>query len=250
MAEPATIKRQAGKKLGIVAAIMTLVAMVFWVDSLDGNILGFRFWKWHQKLTITITTPSGTKSAYAVTKVFWDMPPRWFRLGDSGGWHGAGSLEGEALVLEVDHGKYLFALLDDYPAGLAIQLFAEPPLKSGHPDEFARVLNRIGTVRETRSLKPAQYPTLVTFNDNNDPASVRRIDPARLDASFGPGYLLDSITMTIVEEPLTMGRVNQVLEWLDWPHDRFLALGNGRNPIRFSDGEQTTSLGRQNFRRD
>ena len=226
---------------------MILVAVAFWIDSLDGNILGFRFWGWHQKLTVTMDTPSGTKSAHAVSKVSWDMPPRWFRLGDSGGWHGAGSLEGEAVVLEVEGGNYLFALLGDYPAGLALQLFAEPPLKSGHPDEFARVLNRMDTVRETRSLKPEQYPTLVTFDDNNDPKSVRRVDPARLDAAFGPGYRLISITMTITDEPLTKGQVRQLLGWFDWPREKLLAYGDGMNPIRFKNGKQTIFLDRREF---
>lgn len=247
MAGQAPHKGNTGKKLGIAAAVLALIAIAFWVDSLDGNILGFRFWAWHQKLTVTIDTPSGTKSAYAVSKVSWDMPPRWFKLGDSGGWHGAGSLKGEALLLEVKDGKYLFALLGDYPAGLAVQLFAEPPLRSGHPDEFARALNRINTVRETRSLRPEQYPTLVTFDDNKDPASVRRIDPARLDAAFGPGYRIVSITMAITDQPATEGQVREVLGWLDWSRDKLLAYGNGINPIQYKNGKHTISLGREEF---
>jgi hypothetical protein len=33
-------------------------------------------------------------------------------------------------------------------------------------------------------------PLLVTFADINDPASVQRVDPDDLAASFGPGYAL------------------------------------------------------------
>jgi hypothetical protein len=247
MAEPTNTKRHAGKKLGIVAAIMAVIATVFWIDSLDGNILGFRFWKWHQKLTITMTTPSGTKSAYAVTKVAWEMPPPWFRLGDSGGGHGAGSLEGEAVALEFAEDKYLFVLLSNYPASLALQVFAEPPLKSEHRGEFARTLNRINSIRATRNLNPEQYPALVTFGDRSNPASVRSVDPLHLDASFGSGYALDSITMTITDEPVTEGQVKRILPWLDWSREKLLALGGGENPVRFKRGELTFFFDRSSF---
>jgi len=42
------------------------------------------------------------------------MAPDWFRIGDSKGMHGSGMLTGEAVVVEVAPGKYLFALMRNY----------------------------------------------------------------------------------------------------------------------------------------
>ena len=49
---------------------------------------------------------------------------------------------------------------------------------------------------------------------HDDPASVARVDPTDLAASFGPGYALSSITLAITDEPVTKGRVEAVLGWL------------------------------------
>jgi len=61
---------------------------------------------------------------------------------------------------------------------------------------------------------------MVTFDDITDPATVRRVDPADLAASFGPGVSLKAVTLEITRAPVTEGRVEAVLEWLVavWPN--------------------------------
>jgi len=58
-----------------------------------------------------------------------------------------------------------------------------------------------------------QYPLLVTFSDVDDPKSLQKLDPDNLAAIFGEGYKLKSITLEITDEPVTKGRVEQVLGW-------------------------------------
>lgn len=58
------------------------------------------------------------------------------------------------------------------------------------------------------------YPLLVTFEDINHPASVRRVNPGDLSATFGPGYRLNTITLSITDEPVTEEKVETVLGWL------------------------------------
>jgi hypothetical protein len=103
-------------------------------------------------------------------------------------------------------GKFLFALLSGTPRAWEL-FFPRQPLET-LGDKMA------GLVGQTRPLTPDQYPLLVTFGDINDPTSVRRVDPNDLAASFGPGYRLNAITMTITDEPVTEGKVETVLGWL------------------------------------
>ena len=67
---------------------------------------------------------------------------------------------------------------------------------------------------QSRDVPRKHYPLLVTFDDINDPASVRRVDPGDLSATFGPGYRLNDVTLSIMDEPLTKGVVEIVLGWL------------------------------------
>ena len=211
----------------------------------QGNVLGFRFWSWHQKLTIEITKPSGIKTASSVTEVNWDMPPRWFKIGDSGGWHGGGDLKGEAVVLEMEPQKYLFVLLKGYSEATAIEVFANPPLKSEHPTEYTRVLDRLPKIRETRVLPRDLYPMFVTFDDISDPTSVKRVDPANLAATFGPGYSLNTVTLSITDEPVTKGNVEKVLKWLCNYRQKGLRLSGKSGPI--DDNELANNIGSGTF---
>lgn len=180
----------------------------------EGGLFGFKWWSWKQKLTIEVETPHGIQTASAVTEASWSMTPTWFKIGDSGGGPGLGSLKGEAVVLEFEPGRYLFALLKDYSAMTAVQVFAGPNFKPGLRDDYVAVLDRLVAISDTRILARKQYPLLVTFDDINDPASVHSVNPGDLAAIFGPGYRLNAITLSITEEPVTEGKVEGVLGWL------------------------------------
>ena len=228
----------------IIASAIT-AAYGYW----QGNFFGFRFWTWHQKLAIEITTPAGIKTASSVTEVSWDMPPRWFKIGDSGGWHGGGDLKGEAVVLEMAPAKYLFVLLKGYSEATAIEVFANPPLISEHPTEYTRVLDRLPKIRETRVLPRELYPMFVTFDDISDPASVKRVDPANLAATFGPGHSLNKVTLSITDEPGTKGSFEKVFPsdfFSRWAklYNNALAQGGIENPFIQSFAG---SLDRSNF---
>jgi hypothetical protein len=69
-------------------------------------LTGCQTYSWHQKMTVTVQTPSGEVSGSAVTAVRWSK--HWIQS-DGMGWDYA--LAGEAVVVEVTPGHYLFALL-------------------------------------------------------------------------------------------------------------------------------------------
>lgn len=123
-------------------------------------------------------------------------------------------VRGEASVVEIAPGRYLFALLDgNKEAELAMVLFFPDPA----PRTFERA-RQLETLRGVREVSRDRYPLLVTFDDLNDPTTVRRVDPADLAATFGPGVTLRRITLEITDKKMTKGRVVNLLQWLaSWP---------------------------------
>jgi len=162
---------------------------------------------WHQKLTVTIDTPNGVVQASSVLayKVSDDRHP--CLLPEACGVRF--ELRGEAVVLQVATGKYLFALLKGIPS-LAEQIY--PKRDAAESGKLLESGDDAGA--GPIPLDPNQYPLLVTFDDINDPASVRRVDPADLEAIFGPGYRLNGMTLALTKEPVTKGKVGKVLGWL------------------------------------
>tara|TARA_R110002020_G_scaffold6361_8_gene26874 strand:+ start:2085 stop:2747 length:663 start_codon:yes stop_codon:yes gene_type:complete len=160
---------------------------------------------WHQKLTVTVETPEGGKAASSVVSVTLRDTKgyEWMTLPEARG--ARYELTGEAVVLELAPGRYLFALLPGLPFATKVFFPDEPPVETAP---------KLAGMRASRELTPTQYPLLVTFADIEDPASVARVDPDDLAASFGEGYALSAITLAITDEKVTKGRVEAVLGWL------------------------------------
>jgi hypothetical protein len=175
-------------------------------------------YSWGQKTTVTVMTPEGQRSGNAVVRVSWKDSPD--LLSDAPHLHY--EVRGEATVVDLGNGKYLFALINSAERrGLAV---------FGGQTELPRFTNSLlllvkttaASRGESREVPPRYRPLLVTFADINDPASVARVDPDDLAAQFGPGYALSSITLAITDEPVTKGRVEAVLGWLDEYYDKHL----------------------------
>jgi hypothetical protein len=162
---------------------------------------------WREKTIIEIETPNGTVTGGSVAEV----TVHWF-----------GSLEqafsasavsagkrGEAGVLELAPGKYLFALTLDPEAARAETMFALPQDPNGKS-----VTARLETLRETRTVPAELYPRLVTFADVSDPKSVKLVDPSNLAAAFGPGFALKSVKLEVTDDNVTEGPVGMLLSWL------------------------------------
>jgi len=164
-------------------------------------------YSWHQKLAIEVETPSGLKGGASVVSLLVGT-----HAFVPGGARGFKRLRGEATVVEVAPGQYLFGLLKDQD-NLTQRVFDNHPDRRG--DTFDEAFGRLSSLRETRAVPKKYYPLLVTFTDINDPSSVQRVDPDDLATHFGPGVKLKTITLEITNEPVTRGRVEKVLGWLD-----------------------------------
>jgi TAT (twin-arginine translocation) pathway signal sequence len=155
--------------------------------------------EWKRKLTVTISSPSGEKSASVVQAQSLSEDPV------TGAAHS--TLKGEAVVLEVTSGKYLFALIQENKPQTELIVFpGEAPLVSTH--------NLSGVVDKVFQVPQSAYPMLVTFTDINDPKSVKEVKPSDLAATFGAGFALKSITLEITDEKVIEGVVVSALPWI------------------------------------
>lgn len=165
---------------------------------------------WHEKMTLVVDTPNGEKSGHATRSVKLVNTPRILpQITGS-----EVSLKGEAVVLEVSEGQFLFAILDA-PVGWLRSAyenrFPDRPKGNNQIGKWESSLDGLGPVRVPKK----SYPLLVTFDNINDPASVREVNPNDLAATFGEGYSLKSITLEITDEPVTEGEVEKLLGWLE-----------------------------------
>ena len=171
-------------------------------------------YSWRQKLTITIETPAGEVSAASVSQVSWRK--HWVQT-DGMGWDY--ELTGEAVVVEVTPGHYLFALLKgagvtEYMGTVAAASIVGRKGRVIDGALFDEVRDRNDRAAGVITVPEYQYPMLVTFADITDPASVELIDPADLAASFGPGVKLKSVVLEVTDEAVTKPILDGLLGWL------------------------------------
>lgn len=228
------------KKVLVVSAVLFALA---WMIFTSGR------YSWHQKLTIAVETPAGEVSGSSVSAVSWRK--QWIRW-DGMGW--TWDLTGEAVVLEVTPGRYLFALLKgagttEYMGSVAAALIAGREGRVLDEALFSEVHYRRDRAAGVIAVPEYQYPMLVTFDDITKPQTVREVDPEDLAAVFGEGVRLKAVTLEITREAVTEGRVEGVLGWLcsyKYPYRRLSGksgaiadneLSNRLGPGSFSIGE-------------
>jgi hypothetical protein len=179
---------------------------------------------WNQKLTLVIDTPSGEVTAMSVVQIVSTY---------YGGHETIGANEvsyferGETAMVEVTPGRWLFAIV-----GTDAQRFY-----AAAQDRFIGMprsewLRQIPQQEGAVTLLPNLMPELVTFDDVNEPATIRKVDPADLVAVFGDGVSLKSATLEITEEPITHGKVEKLLNWLG-PYPE-TPLIDGASPTDYS----------------
>lgn len=139
-------------------------------------------------------------------------------IGAANGPECLGGIRDEAPYVEVPGRGILFGLISfagnsSYAADVATQVMTGRKGWARGPQEFSLAKAAEG---HTLTIPHDRYPLLVTFTDITDPKTVQKVDPANLAAMFGPGVLLNRITLEITDEPVTEGKIESVLGW--WNH--------------------------------
>lgn len=155
---------------------------------------------WNQKITIVMETPDGNKIGSSVTHVK-RTKNRFFK--DGGPW--LDEVIGEATFVDLGGGKYIFAIVDDYYASMAIKTINVSKKTNISLNEHLKILNK------PIEILPMHYPTMVVIDDVNNPASIREIKSQDLEIIFGIGYSINKITLEFTEEKITKGLVGNIL---------------------------------------
>ncbi len=209
-------------KYFILMVLLIVVLLGVYVASEINNDI----YTWHEKLTLEVETPEGLKTASSVQKIVWRHSHGDLVFHEARGVFS--SAKGEAAILEIVPGKYLFALFKGargaeqfrdvgmYYADLANMLRKANPSQA-HPHYKLSIKENVRIIKSPKgrpfALSKQYYPLLVTFKDINDPTSVQQVDPDNFAATFGPDIKLKSITLEITDEPVTTGKAEKVLGW-------------------------------------
>lgn len=199
------------------------------------TLVGSQTVSWRQRLTVIVDTPNSEVQGSAVTEVRLSDDRGALQLPESAGVHAR--FTGEAVVVEVVPGRYLFVLLDGgtgWQSDAAHWAYAAFDLAPSNSTDFRDSMAKLKAqpLNNPVPLPPIAFPLLVTFADITRPETVQKVDPQNLAATFGPGVSLKGVTLEVTREPVTARKVEGVLGWLNDPKFR-------TNPIWASLSELT-----------
>lgn len=182
-------------------------------------------YRWHQTLTLKVQTPTGIKSGASTVWVRWrdsfellPDPP-----------HVTSTIRGEAAVVDLGEGRYLFALLRGADR-LALEVFNDQTLPRGANGLPPFIQNVVDSLGAERDIKQEKYSLLVTFDDIRNPETIQSVNPNNLSASFGKGFSLRNIKLAITAEPVSQGMIERLLPWFTQYNEQKLRL-NGKKCV-------------------
>ncbi len=192
--------------------------------SLLGDSTTYRY-----KLTFNVATPDGVKSASSVAEIKSEVSGSFWHAG------AADHVKGEALYLDLGPGRRpIVALIwrppvlrderpytrwgEVSPSGLLSYLMGITPKPDfDYQKDLINERRRMKSVKSVFEVNPKDLPDLVTFANVADPNSAMVVEAEHLDATLGPGIRWQSITIQIVDEPVTRG-LEKRLPWLKSIH--------------------------------
>lgn len=215
-----------------------IVALLFGLGWLAYRPSTYRY-----KMTVEVDTPAGSRTGFAVREVTY--VPSLPLLAASGF-----SLKqrGEAVAVDLQGGQALFVPLQTDGHETIRAGFGQ-----GRETDVKALLDRAKGDRKVYvypslpALKAhnSSYPPMVRFRDAADPATVERVDPADLAASFGAGVLLKRLTLQATDEPITSG-ITTRLPWWQKLSERKARL-NGNTSIAVTTNDLADNMGPGDF---
>ncbi len=226
----------------LVLSIVVLAALYGGYKLLFPN---YPTYSWHQKMTVEVETPDGIKTGSSVISVKWvdgsNPANRWNHY-----------IRGEAVVIDMGDGGYLYALLRGLSnqTNASLMFAAAISKRKGRVTDkklFAEVVSKRDRASGLVDLPDHLYPTLVTFEDIDTPTTVKIIEPHDFVKYFGEGMKLKRITLEVVEAPLTWGRVENILTWISGHKGRLRPYSGSLRPL--ADVPLADLLNSRDFRR-
>lgn len=190
-------------------------------------------YSWRQKMTVELLVGDEVITSSSISEVSVKFQPA--VLSEIG--HITSSIRGEAVALKIQERGYLFALLAtrdgdvEWPKWAVLTIFRDLL-----PNEDLRSqLKKISSVRMSRELPVDDYPMFVSFEDVGDPTTIRIVDIDDLDAVFGSDVELRKVYLSLTDEPVPKGSLDNILPWLKWSREKLLEAGDGTGPMKVPD---------------
>lgn len=167
-----------------------------------------------QKWTITVDTPNGIVKGSSNTTLVRSIQKEPFSDKTKRTITG---LYGEIPYIRLNANKFLFALVLYKPI-LPTQIYAQQFQIDQYDDLVIKLMT---TSTQIINLHNDQVPIFFTFDDINDPKTLREIDESQLSQYFGEGYKFQSISLQLTNEKPTQGSIYKALPWLRGYKDYF-----------------------------
>ena len=136
---------------------------------------------------------------------------------------------GEAVVIDLGDGRYLFSLLDGRLTNVSgWGTHSTTPEKlimlafEGQSSSILASYRFLRTTSPSVELPFELLPALATFEDIDDPTSARLVDPDDLATHFGPEVSIKQVTVEITNDAVTKGRIGEILVWLNSWNERVM----------------------------
>ena len=153
-------------------------------------------YKFKAKVTVYVDTPEGVRSGSSV----YELWANWSNPGATSRIYGE---RGEAVAVDLPNSKTLFSLLitnkDEYEGIIRMVLTTIDPEFENTMVESTKKLSGYGN-SDPYLVAPENYPVFVTFDDIEDPTSIKKVDPGDLSTSFGEGYGLRAVTVQVTTD--------------------------------------------------
>lgn len=201
------------KILSLLARALAVLVLVFGLGLMLALSSCSQTYRWNQKVTLVVQTPDGVREEGHVVAIRLDDNTSRLNLPEA---RGARSyVTGEALAMEVAPDRYVFLLLGERSPSLPYWIFDDLQyVRKGGNGNIAKWVRKIRRRTEAVDIPVDRFPRIITFDDINDPNTVKELAPDAFEAEFGAGYALIGMKFQITKEPTTAGIIEGVLPWL------------------------------------
>lgn len=168
-------------------------------------------YKFKAKVTVYVDTPNGIHSGSSV----YELWANWSNPGANSRVYGQ---RGQSVAVDLPNGKTLFSLLstnkDEFEGIIRMVLTTIDPEFDNTMVESTKKLSGYGN-SDPYPVAPENYPVFVTFDNIQDPTSIKKLDAGDLTSSFGEGYRIRAVTVQITTDEVVTTGIHKRLEWLD-----------------------------------
>lgn len=183
-----------------ISKIFSLILLMLLISSCEEA----KYYSWNYRITIEVETPEGIKSGSAVRRVA-------AQLGNLNPFYDARDYVqetyGEAVVVDLGERGILFALINQES-----NMDVYDAIASTHKDPSFEQFYYYDTLASgTRGILKRSNSTLTTFDDLDDPKTVKELNYDDLESAFGQGVKINQILIEIIDDPVSRGTVDKYI---------------------------------------